>query len=267
MLTALMVTTAAGLATSIGGVIGTHPKMQRKSWLAVALAFSAGAMLLVTFMELLPLGIESLAEAYGDTAGQLYAYLAFFVGMGVVLLIDLGLPKSMNPSEITGREAELSESEARTNAKLIRSGLLVAVALAMHNFPEGIATFAAAYSDLSVGLTLAIAIAIHNIPEGIAVAAPVYAATKSRSKAFWWATLSGLTEPLGALVAALLIASVIPASFMGVLYALVAGMMVFVAIDELIPAAIRYQTRNHQSIYGCVAGMAVMAVSLLMLGE
>lgn len=267
MLTAMLLTLGAGLATSIGGIIGTHPNMRRKSWLAISLAFAAGAMLIVTFMEMLPIGAEQLAETYGNFRGQAFAYLAFFAGMGLVLLIDMCLPKSLNPSEITGRENELSESDEASNKKLIRGGLLVAVALALHNFPEGIATFTAAYNDPALGGTLAFAIAIHNIPEGIAVAAPVYAATKSRWKAFWWATISGLTEPLGALVALALVAYVIPVSLMGLLYAVVAGMMVFVAIDELLPAAMRYQTRNHQSIYGCLAGMAVMAASLVMLGE
>ena len=126
-------------------------------------------------------------------------------------------------------------------------------------------TFVASYQDIQVGLTLALAIAVHNIPEGIAVAAPVYAATRSRKQAVWWATLSGLTEPLGAIVAALLIAWVLPPALFGVFFGFVAGMMVFIAVDELLPAAQRYQTDKHQSIYGLLAGMAMVAVSLLLL--
>lgn len=137
--------------------------------------------------------------------------------------------------------------------------------LALHNFPEGISTFLAAYENTGVGLTLAFAIAIHNIPEGIAVAAPVFAATKSRKKAFWWATLSGLAEPLGALFAAALIATIIPPGLTGFIFAFVAGMMVFVAIDELLPAGCRYQTKNHQVTYGLISGMATVAASLLIL--
>jgi ZIP family zinc transporter len=141
----------------------------------------------------------------------------------------------------------------------------VAIVLALHNFPEGMSTFLAANEDLSAGIALAVAIAIHNIPEGVAVAAPIYAATKSRKKAFWWATLSGFAELAGGLFGVLLIGVLLPTAITGAVFGLVAGMMVFVAIDELLPAARRYQTRGHQVVYGLLGGMAVMAVSLLLL--
>lgn len=262
MIYALLITLLAGLATSIGGLLATHKKVLDRPLLATSLAFAAGAMLFVSFVEILPLGLAMGGE--GKVMDWL-VHAAFFAGIVVVLVIDRLLPKSLNPNELEGGEEGLSHSDTKANKRLLRSGLLVALVLALHNFPEGMSTFLASYEDLMVGITLAVAIAIHNIPEGIAVAAPVYAATKSRKKAFWWATASGLAEPLGALVGIALLQLIIPAEFTGLLFGFVAGMMVFVAIDELLPAARRYQTDKHQVVYGLMAGFAVVALSLLLL--
>lgn len=261
MIIALLVALMAGLATSIGGYLATHRKLLERGVLAMSLAFSAGAMVFVSFIEMIPLGVKSLTDSFGvfAMAGVL---ASFFAGMVLVALIDRFLPSSMNPSHIEGRESELNQVEKHDNKRLMRSGVLVAVVLALHNFPEGMSTFFATYQDLSVGLALAIAIAIHNIPEGIAVAAPIFAATKNRQKAFWWATFSGIAEPIGAVVAALLISFVIPEALFGLLFGLVAGMMTYLSFDELLPAARRYAISTHQVVYSCVAGMAVVAASL-----
>lgn len=264
MLTALLISLLAGLATSIGGLLATHRRMVERPFMAMSLAFAAGAMLFVSFVELVPFGIRSFTAAYDSRMAQLLTFSAFFAGILLVVLIDRIVPHSINPSEIEGREADLTNDERSARNKLMRSGALIGLVLALHNLPEGMSTFIASQQDLSMGATLAVAIAIHNIPEGIAVAAPVYAATKSRKKAFWWATLSGLTEPVGALVALLLLA-MIPTVYFGVFYGLVAGMMVFIAIDELLPAARRYQTNAHQTIYGTVIGMMAVAVSAVLL--
>ncbi len=260
---ALVITLLAGLATSIGGLIAINKRMLRRSYFAVSLAFAAGAMLFVSFVELLPHGVGS-HSGHDSTAREWLVYGAFFVGIVIVALIDRFLPSSLNPSEIEGKEDQLGVSTRRTNKRLLRSGVLVAIVLALHNFPEGISTFLVAHEDISVGIALAVAIAIHNIPEGIAVAAPIYAATRSRKKAFWWATVSGLAEFAGGLLGVVLIGALLPDMVMGAVFGLVAGMMVFVAIDELLPAARRYQTNGHQIVYGLLAGMVVMAVSLLL---
>lgn len=264
MILALVTALLAGLATSIGGWLATYRKVQERGMLAMSLAFAAGAMLFVSLVELLPMGADMLGAA-GNPQGFALVAAAFVAGMVLVALIDRFLPHSFNPSHVEGREDELSAADKKDNRRLLRSGMLVAVVLALHNFPEGASTFIATYHDISVGLTLAVAIAIHNIPEGIAVAAPVYAATKSRRKAIWWASASGLTEPLGALVAALLVAYVVPPAVFGLLFGVVAGMMAFLAFDELIPAARRYQTRRHQSTYGLLLGMAAVALSMVLL--
>jgi len=265
MLTALLVSLGAGLATTIGGLLALHPKTLHRSWLAVALSFAAGAMVLVSFVEVLPLGLDALALQFDELTANVIIFGSFFVGIGLVLLIDRALPEPLNPHETEGREADFEGGAGGQRTRsLLRSGLLVALVLGLHNFPEGMATFFTSYSDLSVGITLAVAIAIHNVPEGIAVAAPVYAATGSRAKAVWWATASGLTEPLGGLLAAALVAFVVPPAFFGVFYGLVAGMMVFLALDELLPGAWRYMTDKHQAVYGMLAGMAIVALSLVL---
>ena len=145
----------------------------------------------------------------------------------------------------------------------MNTGIYAAIAIAIHNFPEGIATFTAALTDSSLGIAVAVAIAIHNIPEGIAVSVPIYYATGDKKKAFWYSFLSGVSEPIGALLAWLILMPYLTPSLFGILFAGVAGIMVFIALDELLPAAREYG-EAHLSIYGLFAGMAVMAVSLLL---
>lgn len=265
MVLALLFSLLAGLATSVGGLLALHKKVLERPFLAMALAFAAGAMLFVSFIEIIPLGITALTTMYGDRGARWWVYGAFFVGILLVAGIDRILPKSLNPNEIEGKEDKLSSGATQHNKRLLRSGLLVALVLALHNFPEGMSTFFATYQNVSAGVALAIAIAIHNIPEGIAVAAPVYAATKSRKKAFWWATLSGLAEPVGALIAFALVSTFVPDYLFGIMFGLIAGMMVFIAIDELLPGARRYQTDKHQVVYGLLVGMVIVALSLLIM--
>lgn len=264
MVLALLVSLLAGLATSVGGVLALGPRPLDRSWLGVSLAFAAGAMLLVSLMQVLPLGIASLGQEFAPMTAASLGYGAFFVGILLVLAIDRYLPAELNPNETEGREGAVSAGEARQVRRLLRSGMLVALVLSLHNFPEGLGTFLATYAEPQVGITLAIAIAIHNVPEGIAVAAPVYAATGSRGRALLWASASGLAEPLGGLLGVALVSFVIPGAFFGVFYGLVAGMMVFLALDELLPGAWRYQTHEHQTVYGMLAGMVVVALSLVL---
>ena len=261
MIVALIISSIAALATVIGGVLATHPKMTTRPYLAMSLAFAAGAMLFVSFGELLPHS-ANLHDGTGGGSTQAAAYIAFFAGMLLVGLIDRLLPSSLNPSEIEGREDALDLKSKTAHKKLLRSGVLVTLVLALHNFPEGLSTFMASYENVTVGISLAIAIAIHNIPEGIAIAAPIYASTKNRNKAITWASISGAVEIIGAVAGAMIVGWVIPAEFLNTMLGLVAGMMVFVAIDELLPAARRYQTSGHQVVYGVILGMAVVALSL-----
>lgn len=263
MVLALLVSLLAGLATSVGGGLVVRQASPNRAMASVGLAFAAGAMILISLVQVVPLGIEYMVEATSsERMAMVVVWSAFFVGIGVVLIIDRLLHNPLNPSETEGAEDLLGDDATVVTQRIMRSGLLTALVLGLHNFPEGMATFLTTYQDPNVGITLAIAIAIHNIPEGVAVALPVFAATGSRSRAWRWATVSGLTEPLGGLVAAGIL-TWISAQLLGVFYGLVAGMMVFLALDELLPGSWRYQTDKHQPVYGMLAGMAVMALSFV----
>lgn len=257
---AFALTLFAGLSTGIGSVLACLYKRTNTKLLSVALGFSAGVMIYISFMEILPEANESLTEFYGSKTGSWVALAAFFGGMLVVALIDKMVPSYENPHEIHQIE-ELSQ-EAKRNGNLQRLGVLSAIAIAIHNFPEGIATFMSSYSDIELGLPIAIAVAIHNIPEGIAVSVPIYYATQSRKKAFRLSFLSGMSEPLGAIIAFLILMPFLNGLVMGITFGAVAGIMVFISLDELLPAAGEYG-EHHLSIYGLLAGMLVMAVSLL----
>ncbi|NLL36261.1 MAG: zinc transporter ZupT, partial [Fretibacterium sp.] len=193
--------------------------------------------------------------------------VAFFTGIVLVMLIDKFVPSTENPHE-AHRVEELNPSAVPQTQKkdgdLMRTGVLTALAIAIHNFPEGIATFMAGLQDPGLGVPIAVAIAMHNIPEGIAVSVPIYYATGSRKKAFCLSFLSGLAEPIGALLAFLVLTPFLSETLFGLLFAGVAGIMVFISVDQLLPAARQYG-EHHISIYGLILGMAVMAVSLLLL--
>lgn len=260
VLLALLLTVFAGLSTGIGSLIAIVQKTTNQKMLSIALGFSAGVMIYVSFVELLPEAEASLQSYYNSKTGSWITLAAFFGGMLIVTLIDKLVPSYENPHEI--HHVEEMNVPPEKNAKLMRLGVVSAIAIAVHNFPEGIATFMAAYKDIELGLPIAIAVAIHNIPEGIAVAVPIYFATKSKKKAFRLSFLSGLSEPVGAFLTYLILMPYMNDALMGIVFAAVAGIMIFISLDELLPAAGEYG-EHHLSIYGLVIGMIVMAVSLL----
>lgn len=267
VLLAFGLTLFAGLSTGIGGLLSIMTKHTSKKFLSAALGFSGGVMIYVSFAEILKKANLALVEALGETSGAWATALAFFGGMMLILIIDRLIPSAENPHEPHLIEELNALPTGKTNhheRKLMRMGLLTALAIAIHNFPEGLATFAATLYDPAVGISIAIAIAIHNIPEGIAVAVPLRAATGSRAKALLHSFLSGLAEPIGAMVGYFVLRSFFSPITLGILFAGVAGIMVFISLDELIPTAREYDT-GHVSIYGVTGGMAVMAVSLLLL--
>jgi ZIP family zinc transporter len=257
---AFALTLMAGLATGIGSALALLAERTNTRFLSAALGFSAGVMIYVSFVEILADARSSLAAELGIRAGAWVAVLAFFGGIGLTALIDRLVPAVENPHEVH----RVEEMHRRPDARLMRMGLLSASAIALHNFPEGIATFVAALDDPRLGASIAAAVALHNIPEGIAVAVPVFYATGSRARAFSWSFLSGLSEPLGALVAWLVLAPFLGDALRGILFAAVAGVMVFISFDELLPTAREYG-EHHVAVYGLTSGMAVMAVSLALM--
>jgi ZIP family zinc transporter len=255
---ALLLSALAGLSTGIGSAIGLLAKRTDKAFLGASLGFSGGVMIYVSFVELLPAAREEVC-AGGQEAWV--AIAAFFGGMILTSLIDRIVPGPENPHEAALVEERDTPHEA---ARLRRIGVVTAIVIAIHNFPEGIATFFSALSDARVGLAIAVAVALHNIPEGISVAVPIYYATGSRRKAFWYSFLSGVAEPVGALAAWLLLGPYLSPLTTGLTTAAVAGVMVFLAVDQLIPNAKRYEP-GHGSVYGMIGGMAIMALTLLLL--
>lgn len=262
LLLAFGLTLMAGLATGIGSVLAFFTTTTNTKFLSISLGFSAGVMIYVSFMEIIVKAQDALVESMGKVLGNWMTVGGFFTGILIIALIDKFIPKQGNPHELK-RVEEMNEKQATKNPDLLKMGTFTALAIAIHNFPEGIATFTSALQDPSLGIAIAVAIAIHNIPEGIAVSIPVYFATGSKKKAFKLSFLSGMSEPLSAIVAYLVLMPYLNDMLFGFIFAAVAGIMVFISLDELLPAAQKYD-EAHLSIYGLVGGMAVMAISLLL---
>lgn len=292
---ALALTLFAGMATGIGSAIAFFAKRTNYRFLSIATGFSAGVMLYVSFVEIFLKGADSLTAKYGDYWGHWVNAAAFFGGILLIGLIDNLIPAAKNPHEIhskkesaplrnssapiPGYSATVKEGELETGVhdsrddyrSLLRMGLFTALAIAIHNFPEGLATFLSALQDTTIGIAIAVAIALHNIPEGISVSVPIFYATGDRKKAFVYSFLSGLAEPFGAGIAYLILwlvtgsgVKVFPPQLMGILFSGVAGIMVYIGLDELLPTSRAYG-KGHDSILGLVAGMLVMALSLLLM--
>jgi len=289
-------TVFAGMGTGIGSVIAFTAKRTNYRFLSISTGFSAGVMLYVSFVEIFYKGVDALVAVYGETAGQWVNAASFFGGMFLIGAIDNLTPSAKNPHEVheeketaplhdpaapiadfeavalPWKEANSSlQDHSHHHKQLLRMGLFTALAIAIHNFPEGLATFLAALQDLNIGLAIAVAVALHNIPEGISVSVPIFYATGNRKKAFTYSLLSGLSEPVGAAVAYLGLiffvggeSGAIPSQVMGVLFAGAAGIMVSIRLDELLPTSRAY-AKGHDSLLGLMAGMIVMALSLLLM--
>ena len=274
ILLAFLLTMIAGLSTGVGSLIAFFAKRTNTKFLSAALGFSAGVMIYISFMELMPEALGMLSENFSPRMSNIYMLIAFFSGTSFIALIDFLIPEDENPHEIH-RVEELSGQQ-----RLHRTGILMALAISIHNFPEGLATFASALGNIDIAIPIVIAIAIHNIPEGIAVSVPIYQATGSHKKAFWYSLLSGIcllytsdaadersllsgmAEPVGALIGFLFLLPFWTPTIHALLLAFVSGIMVFISFDELLPGAEKYG-HHHYGIGGVITGMAVMAASLL----
>ena len=249
---AISLTLLAGLATSIGGFLAFFFKKENLNALALGLGFSAGVMLYVSFMELLPQSTHALKQLYTAKTAEALSILFFFVGALFAWLIDYFLPSH-----------HLENKSLNKKMKLHHVGLFTALVLAIHNFPEGLTTFMATLTNAPTGISIALAIALHNIPEGISVALPIYHATNNKKKAFWYASLSGLAEPVGAIIGYLILRNFLKGPAFAISFALTAGIMVYISLDELLPTAHEYG-EGHKIIWGILAGMLIMALGLLL---
>jgi len=250
---ALALTVLAGLSTGIGSAIAYFIRHPKVVYLSFSLGLSAGVMIYVSFMELLPSAVAKV--------GQQWSVLFFFIGMGFIAIVDLLVPEPENPHNYEGLEEPRSPDVSH---HLMRTSVMTALAIGIHNFPEGLATFASALDDVHVGTFIAIAIAIHNIPEGIAVSMPLYYATGNKNKAFVYSFLSGVSEPVGAIIGYLVLMPFLTPGVLAGTLAFVAGIMIYISLDELLPMAHRYG-HGHLVISGVMLGMLVMAVSLMLL--
>ena len=259
---AFTLTLLAGLATGVGSILAFFTSSTNTKFLSWALGFSAGVMIYVSMIEIFAKAQDSLVGKLGKSSGNWLTVIGFFAGMLLIALIDKFIPQQGNPHEL--KKVEDMKKNPQNDGSLLKMGTFTALAIGIHNFPEGIATFTAALQDPGLGIAIAIAIAIHNIPEGIAVSVPIYFATGDKKKAFKLSFLSGLAEPVGAVVAFLFLMPFLNDIMFGMIFSAVAGIMVFISLDELLPAAKKYD-EAHTSIYGLMTGMAVMALSLLLI--
>jgi ZIP family zinc transporter len=243
---ALILTIIAGLSTTIGSIIAFIIKEPSKRFISLIMGFSAGVMILISFVELLQTGIETLGFLFGN--------IFFLIGMLLMLIIDISI----------SHKYEFEDNEGNFENKLHKTSLLVTIGIFVHNFPEGMVTFLAAIKNVDLGIILCFAIAMHNIPEGIAVAVPIYASTKSRKKAFFWSFISGVSEPIGALIIGLILFPFINDFILGIMLAIVGGFMVYISLDELLPAS-RECGYEHLTIIGIILGMIIMVISLELL--
>ena len=262
---AVSLTVLAGLATGIGGLIILKSKLNNTRFLSISLGFSAGIMLYLSFIDMFPSALSTLQKSYGEKKGFIITSLGFFLGFFVNAVIDRLIPEKDNPHEYHEyTEEEKKELAHLGDKELYQTGIKSALAIALHNFPEGLATFVAAMHDPKLGLTIAIAIAIHNIPEGMTVAVPIYYSTGNKSKAIYYAFLSGLVEPLGGIIAYIFFKSLTSDTLFGIIFSIVSGIMVFISIDKLLPTAEKYGG-HHNSIYGLCVGMLFMGFSIVLL--
>ncbi|ADT65658.1 zinc transporter ZupT [Campylobacter jejuni] len=281
---AMLLTLFAGFSTAIGSIIAFFSRKDDLRVLSLGLGFSAGVMIYISFMEILPTALKDFKNHYDSHWAELLGLACFFGGILISLLIDKLIPEDVNPHEPKEDLSELKicplpqkgqnppkfhpgEKLHQINTKALkRTGIFTALAIAIHNFPEGFATFISSLDNLTLGIAIAIAVAIHNIPEGLAVSLPIYHATGDKKKAFIYSALSGFAEPLGAFVGALILLPFMGDLTLAISFAVIAGIMVFISLDELLPAAKTYD-KAHDSLYGLIAGMAIMALSLNLLGQ
>ena len=295
ILFAFGLTLFAGLATGVGGMIAFFAKRTNTSFLAYSLGFSAGVMIYISLTEILTEANIALTSSYGNEKAAWFTFISFIGGIGLTALIDKIIPTNENPHELKRIEQMNPDDKHREkhsdkhsdghsdsdryrdkrhhhhgghhhhhDHKLMRIGVFTAVALGIHNFPEGIATFMAGMADVTIGVSIAVAVAIHNIPEGIAVSVPVYFATGSKRKALMWSVLSGFAEPVGAAMGLLILSLFKTDAVLGFVFAMVSGIMIYISFDELLPAAHKYG-KHHTAIYGLISGIIMIGLSLILL--
>lgn len=267
LLIAFALTLFAGLSTGIGAALAFFSRRDNAALLSIGMGFSAGVMIYISFAEILVKSKAAFLPRFGEIEAEVWMLVCFFGGLALAFVIDRLIPEDINPHELK-TDAELSDLKggkrsAHPTHVLRRTGIFTAVAIAIHNFPEGFATFVSALDSLTLGIGIALAVAIHNIPEGMAVSLPIYHATGNRRQAFGYAFFSGLAEPVGAALGFFLLMPLMGELTLGITFGVVAGIMIYICLDELLPSA-RIYGNAHTTMGGIVAGMGVMSMSLVL---
>lgn len=251
-LRALVLALIAGLSTLLGALAVFTTRQRSQGLLAVSLGFAAGVMLSVSFTDLFPNARELLSAAFGTRPGAVLSVAALAGGILLAMALDHLVP----------HEAFDQATGEAPHKNLLRVGVVSTLAIALHNLPEGMATFMAGYEDATLGLTIAFAIAMHNIPEGITVAMPIWYATGSRRRAFRYTLLSALAEPAGAGLAFLVLRPFISDMLLGSLFGVVSGIMIYIAVEELIPSSRQYG-HDRSALWATFAGICLMPLTHL----
>ena len=246
---AFMLSTLAGLSTLIGFIPVLLHLKNEKTIILTSLAFASGVMICVSLTDLIPESFQLLTSIFKGFPALLFLLIFICIGVIASMLIDKFLPKNDN--------------KTITNKKLYRLGLVSMLAIIMHNIPEGIATFLSSTTNSRLGFSLALAISFHNIPEGISIAIPIYFSTKSKRKAFFYTLLSGLSEPLGALIAYLFLANHINNFMMSIIFAIIAGIMMHISIYELLNESLQYKKKFLTFIFFIIGFLFMMASHFL----
>jgi len=300
---ALLLPMGAGLSTVVGAfacycISMEEIKKGQSKFLAGSLSYAAGVMIYVSFVALWPEAKEQFES--GGTEDELlvhlYTGLSFFAGIimgfgfkecvnriddqrnirkeshqnknGLSVEMQSDIAKGHGSQEVGNKSEEPSVIVVATNedarrAKILRTGIITAVSIAVHNFPEGLVAFLAAVADWEVGVVTAFAIAVHNIPEGISIAVPYYYASDSMWKAFLVSFLAGLAELFGALIGWAILDDIWGGEAFGALFALTAGIMVYISIAELMPFARNNDPDDKVTTICFFLGMLTIEVSLV----
>ena len=252
-----LITLFAGLSTALGGLVVFFGNTEKLNWLSFTMSFAAGVMLYVSFVEILPESYLEFKHTNGQNTALLYVLGFFVFGTLFAIFTDKLLPEQKINSQV-------NKSITSKNNKIYRSGILIALTMALHNFPEGIVTFIGSVNDISFGLVIGLAIALHNIPEGMAISVPIYHATGSKKKAFLYSALSGFTEPFGALFCYFVINSYLDDFLTAAVMSIVSGIMIFISIFVLMPLSFEYKDK-YEHILGLVIGMFVIGISIYLM--
>ena len=239
---AFLLTFISGISTIIGYLF-IYIKGNRVGVICKSLGFASGVMITISLIDLLPNSYQLIIDKYNVIYTIIIMFLCLLIGSSISLIVN---------KRIQSREVN----------KLYKIGIISAIIIVLHNIPEGIITYITASNNIKLGLALSLAITLHNIPEGISISIPIYYSTNSRFKAFIYTFISGISEPLGAVISYLFLSKYINNFILGIIYSIIAGMMLNIGYGELYKEAIQYNKKN-AIIYSIIGGFLIVLNHIL----